>query len=78
MTSAAKIPVIDISPTSDEAQAKVAHELVEAAIEHGFVYIKNRGADIPAEAVANAFDLVCLLSHAYSQTQEACEGHGVC
>lgn len=58
MTSAAKIPVIDISPTGDEAQAKVAQELVEAAIEHGFVYIKNRGAEIPVESVENAFGLV--------------------
>lgn len=62
MTSAAKIPVIDISPTGEEAQAKVAQELVEAAIEHGFVYIKNRGADIPIEAVGNAFDLVGFFS----------------
>lgn len=58
MTTAAKIPVIDISATSDEAQVRVAQELVEAAIEHGFVYIKNRGADIPAEAAQTAFDLV--------------------
>lgn len=56
--SAAGIPVVDISPTSDDALAKVAHELVEAAIEHGFVYIKNTGAEIPVEAVGNAFEVV--------------------
>lgn len=56
--SAAKIPVIDISAAGDEAQAKVARELVEAAVEHGFVYIKNKAADIPVEAVDNAFELV--------------------
>lgn len=62
MSSAARIPVIDISATGEEAQAKVAQELVEAAIEHGFVYIKNRGADIPVEVVDNAFELVRLSS----------------
>lgn len=58
MASAAKIPVIDISATGEEEQAKVAKELVEAAIEHGFVYIRNKGADIPGDAVENAFNLV--------------------
>lgn len=58
MATATKIPVIDISATGDEEQAKVAKELVEAAIEHGFVYIRNRGADIPVESVDQAFDLV--------------------
>lgn len=58
MESTTKIPIIDISATSDKEQGKVAKELVEAAIEHGFVYIRNRGADIPAEAVDEAFDLV--------------------
>lgn len=58
MSTAAKIPVIDISATGDEEQATVAKELVEAAVEHGFVYIKNQGKDIPVESVENAFDLV--------------------
>lgn len=58
MSTAAKIPVIDISASGDEEQAKVAKELVEAAVEHGFVYIKNQGKDIPVESVENAFELV--------------------
>lgn len=58
MASAAKIPVIDISASGEEDQAKVAKELVDAAIEHGFVYIRNRGADIPVDAVENAFTIV--------------------
>lgn len=58
MSTAAKIPVIDISATGDEEQAKVAKELVDAAVEHGFVYIKNQGKDIPVESVENAFELV--------------------
>lgn len=58
MSNAAKIPVIDISAAGEEEQAKVAKELVEAAVEHGFVYIKNQGKDIPVESVENAFELV--------------------
>lgn len=61
MSTAAKIPVIDISATGNEEQAKVAKELVEAAVEHGFVYIKNQGKDIPVESVENAFELVRLI-----------------
>jgi len=57
MAQVAKLPVIDISdPSQDEAQ--VAQELVEAAIEHGFLYIKNTGRDIPIDAVGGVFDLV--------------------
>ncbi|KAJ4407118.1 hypothetical protein N0V85_004408 [Neurospora sp. IMI 360204] len=56
MTSVAKIPVIDISDDNQD-QAQVAKELVEAAIEHGFIYIKNTGKDIPVEDVDAAFEL---------------------
>lgn len=57
MTSVANIPVIDISDDTQD-QAQVAKELVEAAIEHGFIYIKNTGKDIPVEDVDKAFELV--------------------
>ncbi|KAK3403115.1 hypothetical protein B0T20DRAFT_343697 [Sordaria brevicollis] len=56
MASVAKIPVIDISDDTQD-QAQVAKELVEAAIEHGFIYIKNTGKDIPVEDVDKAFEL---------------------
>ncbi len=56
MAKVAKIPVIDISGDSDQTQ--VAKDLVEAAIKHGFIYIKNSGKDIPVEAIAGAFDMV--------------------
>ncbi len=55
MTAAARLPVIDISLAD---QKQVAKDLVEAAVEHGFVYIKNTGSDIPIEAINNAFRLV--------------------
>ena len=55
MANVANIPVINISGNNQEG---VARDLVEAAIEHGFVYIKNLGHDIPIEAIENAFQLV--------------------
>jgi len=55
MADAAKIPIIDLSAADQE---QVARHLVEAAVEHGFVYIKNTGDDIPVDAVENAFRLV--------------------
>lgn len=58
MASAANIPLIDISAPGEDAQLKVAKELVDAAVEHGFIYVRNTGADISADAVERAFDLV--------------------
>jgi hypothetical protein len=57
MVEAAKIPVIDISAEGED-QKKIAKELVEAAITHGFLYIKNTGSDIPVDAVDAAFNMV--------------------
>jgi isopenicillin N synthase-like dioxygenase len=56
MAKIASIPVIDISGEGDQTQ--VAKDLVEAAIEHGFIYIKNLGKDIPVEAIEGAFEMV--------------------
>ncbi|KAF3771266.1 hypothetical protein M406DRAFT_34218 [Cryphonectria parasitica EP155] len=72
MSPAAKIPVIDVSSASHDEQAKVAKELVEAAIEHGFVYIRNRGADIPVDAVENAFHLGNKIFSAPVEEKEKC------
>lgn len=58
MTKVAKIPVIDIAVVGEENQAQVARDLVDAAVEHGFIYIKNTGGDIPVTAIENAFDMV--------------------
>lgn len=57
MAKVAKIPVIDISAEGGD-QAQVARDLVEAAVEHGFIYIKSTGKDIPVDAIVNAFNLV--------------------
>ncbi len=53
----ANIPVLDISGDGVD-QTKVAKDLVEAAVEHGFIYIKNTGVDIPISQVDGAFDIV--------------------
>ena len=58
MANVAKIPIIDLSAPDQE---QVARNLVEAAVEHGFVYIKNTGMDIPVDVVDTAFILVFLL-----------------
>ncbi|KAK4104012.1 Clavaminate synthase-like protein [Parathielavia hyrcaniae] len=70
MTEIAKIPIIDISGDGDETQ--VAKDLVEAAIEHGFVYIKNPGKDIPVEAIDEAFEMSKRLFDAPLDEKEAC------
>ncbi|KAL1867560.1 hypothetical protein VTK73DRAFT_4084 [Phialemonium thermophilum] len=57
MAEAARIPVIDISVQGEEEQFRVAEELVDAAIEYGFIYIKNTGKDIPVEDIENAFKI---------------------
>lgn len=52
----AKIPIIDISGGGE--QLEVARELVDAAVEHGFIYIKSTGEDFPVEVIQNAFNMV--------------------
>ncbi|KAK3327725.1 hypothetical protein B0T19DRAFT_422612 [Cercophora scortea] len=72
MAKVAKIPVIDISADSDQDQRQVAKELVEAAVEHGFIYIKNTGKDFPVEAVEGAFELSKKLFNAPLEEKQAC------
>jgi isopenicillin N synthase-like dioxygenase len=54
MANKANIPIIDISGN----QAEIARQLVEAAEEHGFIYVKNLGKDIAASNINEAFELV--------------------
>jgi hypothetical protein len=53
----ANIPLIDIS-APDADQKEIARQLVDAAEEHGFIYIRNLGRDIEAKSIDGAFDLV--------------------
>ena len=54
MANSANIPIIDLAGDRDD----VARQLVNAAEEHGFIYIKNLGQDIAPKDIHGAFDLV--------------------
>ena len=56
---AAPIPIIDIFAESGTDELQTAKALVDAAAEHGFVYIKNTGKDITTKQIESAFGLVC-------------------
>lgn len=56
MAESAGIPVIDIA--SGRPEAEVARELVDAAVEFGFIYVKSGGMDV--KAIERAFELVSL------------------
>lgn len=60
MTKTASIPVIDIS-AQDVDQKAIAQQLVDAAVEHGFIYIRNLGRDISPGEIDGAFALVSLV-----------------
>lgn len=55
--ASANIPIIDVS-NPDVDQKEIARQLVDAAEEHGFIYIRNLGRDISASEVDGAFSLV--------------------
>lgn len=57
MAPQANIPIIDISSAAGD-EAKVARELVDAAVEHGFIYVKNTGDYIGLSDIDGAFGLV--------------------
>ncbi|KAH6689588.1 2OG-Fe(II) oxygenase superfamily protein [Plectosphaerella plurivora] len=56
MAPQANIPIIDISDAGGD-EAHVARQLVDAAVEHGFIYIRNTGQIIGLSDVDGAFDL---------------------
>lgn len=58
MANATFIPIIDLSESQADP-ASIATRLVDAAAEHGFVYIKNTGLDISVAQVEQAFSIVC-------------------
>ncbi|KAK5993455.1 hypothetical protein PT974_06886 [Cladobotryum mycophilum] len=59
MAATANIPIIDLSGD----QGIVAGQLVEAAEEHGFIYIKNIGHDISVKDIDEAFSLVSVITY---------------
>ncbi|OAA64627.1 2og-Fe oxygenase family protein [Niveomyces insectorum RCEF 264] len=72
--TAASIPVIDLTAADDGGPARtaVARALVEAAVEHGFVYIRNTGREIPIKAVDEAFAVSRKLFALPTAEKQAC------
>ncbi|KAL2760633.1 hypothetical protein ACRALDRAFT_1078726 [Sodiomyces alcalophilus JCM 7366] len=71
MAPSANIPIIDISsPGTDEAS--VARQLVDAAAEHGFIYIKNTGHFMSPSDIDGIFDLSRKLFKAPVEEKAAC------
>ncbi|KAI1074141.1 2OG-Fe(II) oxygenase superfamily protein [Whalleya microplaca] len=71
MGETATIPIIDISAQGAD-QAQVAKELVDAATEYGFVYVKNTGRDISAEQIENAFNVSRTLFKSPIEDKQRC------
>ncbi|KAH7188745.1 uncharacterized protein B0J16DRAFT_337935 [Fusarium flagelliforme] len=67
----ANIPLIDIS-APDADQKEIAQQLVDAAEEHGFIYIRNLGREIPAKDVGGAFHLVKKTFECSSEEKQRC------
>ncbi|KAL7625083.1 hypothetical protein AAE478_004297 [Parahypoxylon ruwenzoriense] len=72
MAATATIPIIDISAEGAD-QAQVAKELVDAAVEYGFVYIKNAGRDISPEQIDNVFNVSRTLFEAPLEEKQRCK-----
>ncbi|KAM9884288.1 UPF0676 protein C1494.01-like protein 4 [Verticillium dahliae] len=70
MAPNANIPIIDVSKAVDEAD--VARRVVDAAAEHGFIYIKNTGDFIGLSDIDGAFDLSRKLFKAPIEEKAAC------
>ena len=67
MAESANIPVIDIA--SGRPEGEVAKELVDAAVEFGFIYIRCGGMDV--KAIERAFELVSFASYPSSPVYTA-------
>ncbi|KAJ2989786.1 hypothetical protein NUW58_g3293 [Xylaria curta] len=72
MANTASIPVIDISESQGD-QARIAKELVDAAAEYGFVYIRNTGEDISLAQVEHAFSTAKVLFQSPLEDKQRCK-----
>ncbi|KAI1438764.1 2OG-Fe(II) oxygenase superfamily protein [Xylaria sp. CBS 124048] len=72
MAKAAPIPIIDITGAPED-QARIAKELVDAAAEYGFVYIRTAREDISPEQVKQAFDISRALFQSPLEDKQRCE-----
>ncbi|KAK1687972.1 2OG-Fe(II) oxygenase superfamily protein [Colletotrichum godetiae] len=71
MAPKANIPIIDIAAEGVDRTA-VARQLVDAAVEHGFIYIRNTGKYITLSDQDSAFDLSKKLFKAPVEEKAAC------
>ncbi|KAI5865518.1 2OG-Fe(II) oxygenase superfamily protein [Durotheca rogersii] len=72
MASAATIPIIDISADGAD-RAQVAKELVDAAVEYGFVYIRNASRDITPEQIDDVFNVSKILFASPLEDKQRCQ-----
>ncbi|KAI1820625.1 2OG-Fe(II) oxygenase superfamily protein [Xylaria intraflava] len=72
MTRAASIPIIDITGVPDD-QARIAKELVDAAADYGFVYIRTTDQDISHAQVKQAFDISATLFQSPIEDKQRCK-----
>ncbi|CAI4213927.1 unnamed protein product [Parascedosporium putredinis] len=68
-TATAPIPVIDLA-AAGKSEQEIAKELCDAAIEHGFIYIRSEGVDVSVEAVDRAFEI--LFTETPAEEMEKC------
>ncbi|KAH0445085.1 2og-fe oxygenase [Colletotrichum camelliae] len=71
MAPNANIPIIDIAAPGVDRTA-IARQLVDAAVEHGFIYIRNTGKYIDLSDIDAAFDLSKKLFKAPVEEKAAC------
>ena len=67
MAVSADIPLIDINSADT---ATIGRQLVDAAEEHGFIYIRNLGKDINPGKIDEAFRLVCTSTYYTNNGQQ--------
>ncbi|TGJ83446.1 hypothetical protein E0Z10_g5325 [Xylaria hypoxylon] len=72
MAKATSIPIIDISGGQGD-HVRIAKELVDAAAEHGFVYIRNTGQDISLAQIEQAFNISRTLFQSPLEDKQRCK-----
>ncbi|KAI1754496.1 hypothetical protein F4782DRAFT_492792 [Xylaria castorea] len=72
MANPAPIPIIDISESQGD-QVRIAKQLVDAAAQHGFVYIRNTGEDISPAKVEQVFSISRVLFESPLEDKQRCK-----
>ncbi|KAI0408088.1 hypothetical protein F4802DRAFT_619288 [Xylaria palmicola] len=72
MANAAPIPIIDVNGAPED-QIRIANELVDAAAQYGFVYIRSTGQDISPAQVEHAFEVSRTLFQSPLEDKQRCK-----